>query len=263
MSMSRSPAACTSCCLLPGLPVRESHETVQLGVLLDDEVAILGRLHGRLSTAHTARIGYRFPATAPPSARRYLLITRTRSTPSSLAASPPGPPTPFWRRVPSGFAPPASPPVVQRLFRNAAVWRLRCAMRSGDPSQPCRSVESWAKSTNAGTRTCSAASPPTPSAPLGRRSGGAGRTRRVTHTAEATRRVAAGTRMLGPRSAEPTPSDMIVVQRRRIPDVGGPRLVPDRRGADEARTRRSGRSLTDRHCGAARSSITRRARSCR
>jgi DNA-binding IclR family transcriptional regulator len=39
-----------------------SRETVHLGVLLDSEVALLGRLHGRRSTPHSLHLGSRFPA---------------------------------------------------------------------------------------------------------------------------------------------------------------------------------------------------------
>jgi DNA-binding IclR family transcriptional regulator len=39
-----------------------SHETVHLGVLLDEEVALLGRLHGRRTTPKALRLGSRFPA---------------------------------------------------------------------------------------------------------------------------------------------------------------------------------------------------------
>jgi IclR family transcriptional regulator, KDG regulon repressor len=39
-----------------------SRETVHLGVLLDGEVALLGRLHGRRTTPHALRLGARFPA---------------------------------------------------------------------------------------------------------------------------------------------------------------------------------------------------------
>ena len=39
-----------------------SRETVHLGVLLDGEVALLGRLHGRRTTPRALRIGSRFPA---------------------------------------------------------------------------------------------------------------------------------------------------------------------------------------------------------
>ena len=39
-----------------------SRETVHLGVLLDGEVALLGRLHGRRTTPHALRLGTRFPA---------------------------------------------------------------------------------------------------------------------------------------------------------------------------------------------------------
>lgn len=40
----------------------QSHETVQLGILLDGEVALLGRIHRQRSMTQTARIGSRFPA---------------------------------------------------------------------------------------------------------------------------------------------------------------------------------------------------------
>ncbi len=39
-----------------------SRETVHLGVLRDNEVVLLGRLHGRRTTPHALRIGARFPA---------------------------------------------------------------------------------------------------------------------------------------------------------------------------------------------------------
>jgi DNA-binding IclR family transcriptional regulator len=39
-----------------------SHETVHLGLLLDDEVALLGRLHGWRTTPRALRLGSRFPA---------------------------------------------------------------------------------------------------------------------------------------------------------------------------------------------------------
>jgi IclR family KDG regulon transcriptional repressor len=39
-----------------------SRETVHLGVLLDGEVALLGRLHGRRTTPHSLHLGSRFPA---------------------------------------------------------------------------------------------------------------------------------------------------------------------------------------------------------
>jgi IclR family transcriptional regulator, KDG regulon repressor len=39
-----------------------SRETVHLGVLLDQEVALLGRLHGRRTTPRALRVGSRFPA---------------------------------------------------------------------------------------------------------------------------------------------------------------------------------------------------------
>jgi IclR family KDG regulon transcriptional repressor len=39
-----------------------SRETVHLGVLLDTEVALLGRLHGRRTAPHILRLGSRFPA---------------------------------------------------------------------------------------------------------------------------------------------------------------------------------------------------------
>lgn len=39
-----------------------SRETVHLGVLRDNEVALLGRLHGRRTTPHALRLGSRFPA---------------------------------------------------------------------------------------------------------------------------------------------------------------------------------------------------------
>jgi DNA-binding IclR family transcriptional regulator len=40
----------------------QSHETVHLGILLDAEVALLGRIHRQRATSRTARIGSRFPA---------------------------------------------------------------------------------------------------------------------------------------------------------------------------------------------------------
>ena len=39
-----------------------SRETVHLGVLRDNEVVLLGRLHGRRTTPHALRLGSRFPA---------------------------------------------------------------------------------------------------------------------------------------------------------------------------------------------------------
>ena len=39
-----------------------SRETIHLGVLLDGEVALLGRLHGRRIAPHTVPLGSRFPA---------------------------------------------------------------------------------------------------------------------------------------------------------------------------------------------------------
>jgi DNA-binding IclR family transcriptional regulator len=39
-----------------------SRETVHLGVLRDNEVVLLGLLHGRRTTPHALRLGARFPA---------------------------------------------------------------------------------------------------------------------------------------------------------------------------------------------------------
>jgi DNA-binding IclR family transcriptional regulator len=50
--------------LLPVMTLlyERSRETVHLGVLLDGEVALLGRLHGRRTAPHTVPLGSRFPA---------------------------------------------------------------------------------------------------------------------------------------------------------------------------------------------------------
>jgi DNA-binding IclR family transcriptional regulator len=72
-----------------------SRETVHLGVLLDGEVALLGRLHGRRTTPHSLHLGSRFPAHCSAMGKAMLaydpvaadaLITRglTARTPRSI-----------------------------------------------------------------------------------------------------------------------------------------------------------------------------------
>ena len=60
-----------------------SRETVHLGVLRDNEVVLLGRLHGRRTTPHALRLGARFPAHCSAMGKAILAHDPDATTPSS------------------------------------------------------------------------------------------------------------------------------------------------------------------------------------